>query len=708
MRQSKFYNIIDLDLYTSLLKLVDQKDSFGIAVTEYQTGITYSDFCKCLENFATFSVTEKRAIALAITGTEFETEEMADCILEMATNSNDVIARIAYLKSSYKIREFEEGVKRLLLNAEYKYAEEVTLAVLSIDPQNAFGCDDLLIQLIEGLKGNVEFIELNKDCFNRLLDWNNQSTMKVGLLSFLETVISDVPGIGSNYVGELLWNGFRYVDVLHIIITMREYDSKYSRGFRKTEKAAEQLKTELAQSFRAWSVSEKELVKKYGNLGSRIYATSNYVWYHDNVGFSMPELQLNLKDKRALFKKVNCLSDLEKCVLAMCSDLGRDQAKFLNIKFSEWNVEIQSLFDKYNEDGTIEPVDKRFLARSKGITDLGNNQEDNTILAAKILLDDINLEEYSYELAERVLPFSKDAYIAVVLEISDDVELTEEQIVEFEKIYYDSEDDNDIDFVAELEKNGWTSNPESSLGTRTLWMLLNKTCEDKQKVYEVLRNTKIYPTYIQKFVDTGRVLTSMKSYERFLREENEDTKNAYALADARQFRQFADLTLKQCYSRLNTAAKLLNAFLVRQYDHRDIYENVMPEILRDWIITGSPIHKLREKVSISSALNLTKEQEDEWFSKIKKKEEEARSLSEMSTTLGYIDDERCILTSIGIINLDGVKTGDVTLPVWVLDNSGEQYSLMVTGLAFGEPMRELGLPDIYCDTVIQLKLRRVD
>ena len=151
------------------------------------------------------------------------------------------------------------------------------------------------------------------------------------------------------------------------------------------------------------------------------------------------------------------------------------------------------------------------------------------------------------------------------------------------------------------------------------------------------------------------------------------------LASNTRFRDFTDLTLKQCYNGLNTAAKLQYAYNNMVYGQREVYENVMPNVMRDWVLTGSPIATMREKVSISSALGLTKDQEEELLSKITKD-----------------------------INLEGEKTGGIELPVWVLDDTGIQKDIVVTGLAFGNPMSVQGLPEIYCDTKIQLTLRKVN
>ena len=204
------------------------------------------------------------------------------------------------------------------------------------------------------------------------------------------------------------------------------------------------------------------------------------------------------------------------------------------------------------------------------------------------------------------------------------------------------------------------------------------------------------------------MLISLVKYEKFTTEKDEETTQMLNLASNTRFRDFTDLTLKQCYNGLNTAAKLQYAYNNMVYGQREVYENVMPNVMRDWVLTGSPIATMREKVSISSALGLTKDQEEEWLSKITKDMYDANSVTCMSLTIGRLDNELCVLASIGVINLEGEKTGGIELPVWVLDDTGIQKDVVVTGLAFGNPMSVQGLPEIYCDTKIQLTLRKVN
>lgn len=708
MSQSKYYNNLDLDLYTGMLYLVNGENSFGLAREDYHVGMLHTEFCNCLSNFEKYSVLEKRAIALAVMGTEFETEEMNNAVLDMAVNGNDVIARIAYVRSRFAIPEFRQKIIQLILNTKYKTIEDVVLTVLSIDPDNTFGSEALLIQLIEELKGNTDFIVANKSCFKLLLDWNEKSTMKVDLLVLLNTAIANVPDSDSAIVGELLWHGFLYKDVLRIAVTMRKYDKRYTRGYRKTEKAENNLKVELAQSFKAWSDSEKELIREFRTLDSRIFATKNYVWFHDNIEFRLPELQLNLKDKRSIFKKVECLTDLERCVLAIKNDLNRDQAGVLGIKFSEWSKYAQTLFDRYNYDGSLKPADSTFLLNSVEYKDLTDSPEDYKILAAMIEMNSLPTSEYTVDLANRILPYSQESYLSIMEFLYDSDELTHEQIQEYEELYYAS-DSAEYDYDAKLafyDEKG--SSSESGLGSRAIWQLLNETVEDKQQVYDVLKNTKIHQYDVEKFIRAGRVLTSLVKYEKFTTEKDEETTQMLNLASNTRFRDFTDLTLKQCYNGLNTAAKLQYAYNNMVYGQREVYENVMPNVMRDWVLTGSPIATMREKVSISSALGLTKDQEEEWLSKITKDMYDANSVTCMSLTIGRLDNELCVLASIGVINLEGEKTGGIELPVWVLDDTGIQKDVVVTGLAFGNPMSVQGLPEIYCDTKIQLTLRKVN
>lgn len=110
MSQSKYYNNLDLDLYTGMLYLVNGENSFGLAREDYPVGMLHTEFCNCLSNFEKYSVLEKRAIALAVMGTEFETEEMNNAVLDMAVNGNDVIARIAYVRSRFGIPEFRQKI----------------------------------------------------------------------------------------------------------------------------------------------------------------------------------------------------------------------------------------------------------------------------------------------------------------------------------------------------------------------------------------------------------------------------------------------------------------------------------------------------------------------------------------------------------------------------------------------------------------------
>lgn len=74
------------------------------------------------------------------------------------------------------------------------------------------------------------------------------------------------------------------------------------------------------------------------------------------------------------------------------------------------------------------------------------------------------------------------------------------------------------------------------MGSRAIWQLLNETVEDKQQVYDVLKNTKIHQYDVEKFIRAGRVLISLVKYEKFTTEKDEETTQMLNLASNTRFR----------------------------------------------------------------------------------------------------------------------------------------------------------------------------
>ena len=717
MKQSNYHTMLDVDLYTSILKLVDRQDVYGIAITEYPVALTLNEFYDCINNFAAQSTKRRRAIALAIASSDFESLELADKCLELAVDDNDVFLKAAYCKMSNAEESVKYPLLGSLMHTEYSCLEEAAIAMLSVDPKAPFGADDLLMQVFKYLKGNLDFIILNTRCFQKMLDWNEESCLRLQILTMFGKAIDTAPNEDSSIVTELLENFFKISDVWMIIWWMRSHDEKYSRGYRRTERIKKALKTELAQYFKTWSDLEHQIIQEFGgDLGCRIYSRVNYTWYYENFGFHLPELKVNLKDKRASITKVAILSDYEKCKLAMDSNLEFKKAAFLNIKFSEWRVDIQEYFDK---SGVENPEDRRFLARNLPVEECTPRE-----LAVKILLDAGDESWETLEVARQVAEFSVIAFARVVNDLECEDDLTEEELELYENVYYSSFEDCGIEEFKTmmnrddeaiqreyLEQLGYNEEVECGYTIGELYKMIVATDEDKAEVLKCILSSGLNIYSVEKFVKCRCVLSSMRQYVSYKKQYDKDTDAAYLIANTkagRDFREFTKLSITQCFSSLDLTVNLIQSYKNGEYNARQTYEVVMPQVLHDWVTTGSPVKTFNSKFPIGAGLHLTGEQITEWLNHVTKKPEDSGKLSTMSLNVGYFDNDFCILTSIGILNMTGTYAGDINLPVWILDEESEYQSITLTNLCMGAALQVDGLPTIFCDTQLQLRLKRIN
>lgn len=716
--QSMYAPYLDLAWYKELNVLFAQKERYGIDLPKHPVVITEQELQEALEKPKALPLGKQRALALAATGTDFETGALNE-LIEGRALEGDVFFGVAYCNAKKKPKA--DWVLRELCSQKEDDLEANLFALRALDGYTNGYARVLLPNVIWCMKGNVEFFENNPIGANWLLEFNKASTIKSDFLASMMAVVQTVPDTTAKVYDVLFEYKYTVVSALSAAYFVRNGCDRYERGWKRTQALKELLGVELAKTYKTWNDLEKRLVVELfkGSLGEHIISTKNYEWYYRNLGFHLPELLINTKDEIAVEQLVPVLSDVDRCRVAAQLDLPKKSVKAFKLKFSEWAPELQEYYEKVGSvkrghefytkvheplsvDDTAELISakwKCFGEHCDGIS------EDNAVEFA-VKVADVSMPVFQ-EVVQRfgirdALPEEfKELYRQWrMCSMRKDCSKQEfGQVLSVNETEYPNL--SDIPGYQELRENY-----DVSWGTYNRF--IGEASEDPEQLFQILVDCSECIDVMERFILDGCAITELPKYAKSLKEltANEKTLRIVLSGEnGRKFREWAGVSAYECHKSMERVSGIFSTLGASSFTMTDEYRETMGGVIGEWIRTGSPLAEYNTRFNLPECYN--REWTAIWIKRAEKRYSESGSIAGVSPVTGRIGKNLFLYTDKGLILLEGGSV-DIGIPVWSLSDSADAEEFVIGGVndQDGLYVRDLGFR-IRCNVKVKLNAKRV-
>lgn len=721
-----FSNYVDLALYQSVVELFDLDGVYSFDRHLPNDDVTVDGVLQDLRCPDALTIEQLRAYALAVAGSEFETEPLASRVFTEARKNKDVFLAVAACKFN---GGHEKGLmQRFILKNLPDKVEQAIFAVQAFDDETVTVITPLIERITVLLTGDISVFYGNPKMFKFLLDFNGNAPCKSELLTLLNNVVKTAADKSSHAISVLKDYGLRILDVYEMAVYLRTKLDCFSRGYQKTQTLKEYLKEELAQYFRQWTDLDKEFIKRFnGKLESRIYCKQNFSWYHEEYGFSLPELSVNILDDIALDALLEVLTDKERCFVAKYLQLSKKDVRKVGAKFKDWDKELQEYYDSVGPLRTANVCYKLSdLSISEVIEKYGEDSVEcySKLIMFKKLPD---AEQYAG------LIFKNSLYEFVKFVQRHHIELEDEDLQSKYITMRNASEDvlqsmgNDYDRyqllkdlggslkLLKLCENGFCIKPEWDKDL--LHCLLNADSVTLEQVSELMdKHTQgcySFPRGFDKYYTLNRWDAEGVLYERLMNLSSvKDEKTSFFLKlsktmDGKYFREWTHLSMRDCLEHWEIANGLLRLYgeaIVAAREDKQ-YDNVMCDVIHEWVVTGSPFRAMNQKHGLSALLGEKCEYQRPWFGIAEKKVSDAASMSTMDVNYGWVDGVRCWLTPVGLI-VDEVneKLLNSRIPLLGVSDVGELTTVFVGAPINGEVYNNFLHRYFYNDETVKMRL----
>ena len=677
MSQNYFYQFVSEEAYSSSVLLCNAKCLPLLDAKRCYWNV--NKFRDTLKYPVQLTLEELRGVALAVCGTEYETEDFARYLLQKVhkefdtalvaacTNSNflDVCLMGAYLAMG--AARFDECVFALQFLQEGK------------DRQTILNKIDYNL--------DIDFMtEQPRIALWLLRDQDTDDKYQVELLNLLYKCYKTIPKLNAALYGKLSDYGIGRSKALQCIWALHKFEGNQ-------QKAESRLAESLATSTAQWGESALNWIKKRGGkLDKRIIKQCNYKTYYEMFGFHFPELDFNENDFVALNTVRSVLSDADKCRLAYEKQLDRTSVMALGIEFSDWNPELL----EYHNSLGLEQGTWQYFVKDKEYSEL-ETEEERIVWAT--LVDDISDEEVL-----AVLPVCKTlslyAFVSVVSKMNDRDKLSEED----EELYNELKWKWirwDLDYTLDDYKTGkykfrefpnlWAYKDvdisANSYGFDTIEKVLEQ--HNSVEALNAICSVNFSEQQLLKLSKQFDIIEICKQYgdselpaDDFLRqigviqevavvELDEETKNVleYSSSFTISFREWTDLSFEQCLASVSFREIFKQRYLIQHYRNNARFNSCMGSVFNSWVINGTPMHALWDKYA--SWYCYDKNMINWWCDNVTKDLTKVKSCGDFSPFYGYLRGQEVFLTDIGMIVGEDFDNIDIPFPVWKCSDVGE-------------------------------------
>ena len=719
-----FSNYIDLALYQAVVELFDLNGLYAFDCYTPKGNVTVDEILKDLKNPDALGIEQLRAYALAVAGSEFETEDLIRRVF-IEVQKGDIFLIVA--ASAFAGGQDRDAMQRRILRNVPDAIEQAIFALLAFDAENTVVITPLIERITMLLTGDISIYYGNPKMFKYLLDFNGGAMCKSELLTLLNNVVKNAADKYSHAISVLKDYGLRILDVYEMAVYLRTKLACFSRGYRKTDVLIGYLKEELAQYFRKWTDLDKEFINSFdGRLESRIYCKANFAEYHEIYGFKLPELSVNILDDVALDTMLEVLSDKERCFVAKYLKLSKRDVRKIGAKFKDWDKSLQGYYD---ELGGIRGASACYRLADMSISEvIAKYGEDSEECYAKLITSNEleNAEQYVECVAKRsLLEFVKfvqrhnlhlegdlhDEYRDLRLAPSDILVKCNNDYSMYKKL---EELDGSWELL-ELVKNGFCV--KSEWDTQLLNYLTAAKSITSEQMIELLDKYTEGVHIAKSVYETYRLLSKWDSegvlYERLCEGVvDEDEKTAFFLRlsktiSGQEFREWTLLSTCDCLEHWDIANELLKCYDSELNPARSDaqYDSVMCDVIHAWVVTGSPFKAMNSKHGMSALLGTKCEYQRTWFSIAEKKVSDACRLATMDVNYGLVDGVRCWMTPIGLV-VDKVneKLQNSGIPLFGVSDTGKRKTIFVGAPMNGSIYNTFLHRYFYNDETITVKL----
>lgn len=674
MYQQTFYEkYLDLAWYEAISELFDEPGLYMFDSVLKEPGITLQSVFDSLNHPGELMPERKRALALCFSGTDLETPALTDVMLAGSRSDNfDAFLAVAAVHSN-SISDKKSIFQNLSTNI-YCTLEEAVIALTAFT-YNDTKRESILRFVGECLKQNMNFILNNPQTFLWLLEMNHQSSIQLDILNAFYRAVFSVPDSDSCTYGTLFGYRYQNIDVAAVVWELRKLD-RFSRATMKNDKAVCDLRRELAQHFTEWNDYEKYLVKRVfkGNLKERVCAASNYKWYYNEFGFHLPEMLLNMNDSVGLKQKLPILSDYERCRIAAHLLLDNDGIKSLQLRFSDWDTNLQSYFETL-KDVTAES--QKYYLTDKNLLDLPTELQ----FAKVQQMDEFSEEEIAVAVQiARENSLNEFVRIVACTEYWD--QLSNDDINLYRAIQYrvrtipDGNSDFDLNLlpfvgyphVLQAVQNGFEVYTKETFFLTFAEEILELTTENASDVLPIIEKLwRQYKDILRYFAERSCVVKCAEEYIKKLNSLDTDTAWVMRVSqthNGKWFRKWTGVSVSQCISHRDITSELFkHVTTLKEQAFNPRYSLFMSKVCRAWILHDSPMRTLAQMCPLSVHGSYNLEWFNEWLDIAKKSFFNCYDLSEMGVCYGYVQDVEAIFTNVGIVVKEPINYHG-NIPVW--------------------------------------------
>lgn len=707
--KNTFSNYVDLPLYQAVRDLFALPGCYHFGSCLRDECVTVDQILNDLKNPTDLQKEQLRAYALAVAGTPFETVELVKCVLQCVEGDVFLAVAATYFNNGSE----KKLMQRCILQSELPSVAENIMA-LTVFWEEWYKAESLLQRITMLLVGDISSCFGNPKMFRYLFDFNAASDYKSELVTLLSSVMRNVPDKNSRTLSVLKDYALRTLDVYEMAYFLRR--ETCSRISQKTDIVTQYLKEELAQYYSKWTDWDKYFVKCFhGKLGYRIYSKYNFAFYHDEYGFSLPELSVNVSDDIAMETMTEVLTERERCFVAKHLGLQKKELGRLGARFKDWDKDLQ---EYYASVAPIRGVNNCYKVSSMTLDEVIEKYglESDECYAKVTTMDELDNAEQFVNL---VFEHSLLEFVNFIRKhrIKPDEESQEKFHVLQNAPLNLLERCNSYEEVKDLSEFSWDKELlelSRTTGCQNVSMLrLIRENGGQPELVSVLQefgNQYDFECWYPKLSMWSKEGTLSKRLQKLPEEQDAETKCFLKLSlgcAGKEFRQWTNLITHDCLERWPLVAKFLDVYEsdIKSARKNAQYDAIMSDVIREWVKTGSPFKCMNQKRNLTSLLGAKCDYQRTWLSIAEKSVEDALTLANMDVNYGTVDGVRCWMTSVGLI-VDEVneKLQNSGIPLFGASDVGEPTKVFV-GAPLGDYKYNSFLRKrLYCDEEVTVRL----